>query len=70
MAAHRPTYDKLRQDLRRRLADNLRSERKRLGLTQERTAQRTGYSLQYFQLIEREKVSFQVAAAGQGYRGR
>jgi len=57
MAAQRVTSEKLRRECRRRLADNLRSERKRLGLTQERTAERAGYSLQYFQRIEREMVN-------------
>ena len=57
MPAQRSTQEKLRRDLRRRLADNLRSERKRLGLTQERTAERTGYSLQHFQRIECELVN-------------
>lgn len=58
MSGRTPTYEKLRRELRRgRLAENLRSERKRLRLTQERAAERAGFSLQYFQRIEREIVN-------------
>jgi len=57
MSGRTPTYEKLRRELRGRLAENLRSERKRLRLTQERAAERAGFSLQYFQRIEREIVN-------------
>jgi transcriptional regulator with XRE-family HTH domain len=39
--------------MRRQLAANLRLERQRLHLTQERAAERVGLSLQYLQRIER-----------------
>lgn len=57
MRAQRPPLETLRKALRGRLAENLRVERKRLGLTQERTAEKAGFSLQYFQRIEREMVN-------------
>ena len=45
--------DKLRLALRRRLATNIKAQRARLGLTQERAAESVGFSLQYEQRIER-----------------
>lgn len=42
---------------RRRLALNLKAARARLGLSQERAAEKAGYSLQYVQRIEREIVN-------------
>ena len=51
------TYDRLRRRLRHRLAENIRLERRRLGLTQERAAEKIGFSLQYLQRIEREIVN-------------
>ncbi len=57
MSGRTPTYDKLRREFRGRLAQNLRSQRKRLGLTQETAAEKAGFSLQYFQRIERELVN-------------
>ena len=49
--------EKQRREFRGRLAANLRSERRRLGLTQEKAAEKAGYSLQYLQRIEREIVN-------------
>jgi transcriptional regulator with XRE-family HTH domain len=57
MLGPRTIREKRRRELRHRLADGLRSERKRLGLSQERAAEKAGYSLQYFQRIEREIVN-------------
>lgn len=57
MAARRPTYDVFRRQVRTCLAENLRSERRRLGLTQERAAELVGFSLQYVQRIERQIVN-------------
>ena len=57
MAAHANTLEKVRRETRRRFADNLRVQRKRLGLTQEKAAERVGFSLQYLQRIEREIVN-------------
>ena len=57
MAGAASTYEKLRRALRHRLAENLRLERRRLGLTQERAAEKVGFSLQYLQRIEREIVN-------------
>ncbi len=57
MAAPRAPYEKIRQEARLRFAANLRAQRKRLGLTQERAADRVGFSLQYLQRIERRMVN-------------
>ncbi len=51
--AARPTLARLQKATRLQLAANLRRERQRLGLTQERAAERVGLSLQYLQRIER-----------------
>ena len=51
------SHQRAAQDLRRRLAANLRAQRERLGLTQERAAERVGFSLQYYQRIERQIVN-------------
>lgn len=45
--------DEARLGLRRRLAANLKEERKRARITQERAAELAGFSLQYVQRIER-----------------
>jgi transcriptional regulator with XRE-family HTH domain len=45
--------ERLQLQTRRRLALNLKAARARLGLSQERAAEKAGYSLQYFQRIER-----------------
>jgi transcriptional regulator with XRE-family HTH domain len=49
----RTSLESLQRRTRKRLADNLRAQRVRLELTQERAAERTGFSLQYYQRIER-----------------
>jgi transcriptional regulator with XRE-family HTH domain len=57
MAASTKSYERMRRSLRHRFAQNIRAERRRLGLTQERAAERVGFSLQYYQRIEREIVN-------------
>ena len=57
MVRPRASYERLRREARLRFADNLRAQRKRLGLTQERAAERVGFSLQYLQRIERRMVN-------------
>lgn len=57
MAVPRAAYEKTRREARLRFAANLRAQRKRLGLTQERAAERVGFSLQYLQRIERRMVN-------------
>ena len=57
MSGSAAAYEKARRELRHRFADNLRCERARLDLTQERLAERVGFSLQYVQRIEREIVN-------------
>jgi transcriptional regulator with XRE-family HTH domain len=47
------TREQLRLRTRQRFADNLRAHRRRLRLTQERAAEKVGFSLQYLQRIER-----------------
>lgn len=49
--------EKARTELRHRFAVNVRAQRARLGLSQEKTAERVGFSLQYVQRIEREIVN-------------
>ena len=51
--ATRTSLAKQQTATRRQLAANLRSERQRLELTQERAAEKVGLSLQYLQRIER-----------------
>jgi transcriptional regulator with XRE-family HTH domain len=51
--AARSSLAKFQMATRRQLAANLKLERERLGLTQERAAERVGFSLQYLQRIER-----------------
>jgi transcriptional regulator with XRE-family HTH domain len=53
MAATRTSLGKLQVQARRVLAANLKAQREQLGLTQEQTAERVGFSLQYTQRIER-----------------
>ena len=53
----RRSYEKLRDDARRRFAENIRAERHRLVLTQEEAAELVGFSLQYLQRIERQIVN-------------
>ncbi len=48
---------KAQGQIRKRLALNLKAARLRMGLSQERTAERAGFSLQYFQRIERVMVN-------------
>jgi transcriptional regulator with XRE-family HTH domain len=50
-------FKKAQGQLRRRLALNLKAARLRMGLSQEKTAERAGFSLQYFQRIERLMVN-------------
>jgi len=57
MARRRKSYDRLRKETRERFALNIRAERHRLGLTQERAAELVGFSLQYLQRIERQIVN-------------
>jgi transcriptional regulator with XRE-family HTH domain len=58
--AARSSLAKLQMATRRLLAANLRSQRERLGLTQERAAERVGFSLQYTQRIERCLVNVPI----------
>ena len=51
------SVERSQRELRHRFAENLRSERRRLGWTQEATAEHVGFSLQYVQRIEREIVN-------------
>jgi transcriptional regulator with XRE-family HTH domain len=53
-------YERLRLEARKRLADGIRRERGRLGLTQEAAAELVGYSLQYLQRIERQIVNVPI----------
>jgi ribosome-binding protein aMBF1 (putative translation factor) len=53
----RRDYDSLRRETRARLSANIKKERARLGLTQEQTAERVDFSLQYVQRIERSMVN-------------
>jgi transcriptional regulator with XRE-family HTH domain len=55
--ATRSTLAKQQKATRRLLAANLKLERQRLELTQERAAERVGLSLQYLQRIERTIVN-------------
>ena len=55
--ATRITLAKQQTTARRLLAANLRAERARLKLSQERAAERVGLSLQYLQRIERSIVN-------------
>ncbi len=50
-----PVFLRARSEVRHRLAENLRAIRARLGLSQEKAAERVGVSLQYLQRIERER---------------
>ncbi len=50
-------YDQLKEELRQRFSANIRAERQRLGLSQERAAELVGFSLQYLQRIERKIVN-------------
>ena len=53
MPSGRQALGRVERQTRRRLAANLKSARARLGLSQERTAERADFSLQYYQRIER-----------------
>lgn len=51
------SYDQLKKELRQRFSTNIRAERHRLDLSQERAAELVGFSLQYLQRIERRIVN-------------
>ncbi len=53
----RASYEVFRASIRDRVAKNLRAERQRLGLTQEKAAECVGFSLQYYQRMERAIVN-------------
>jgi len=57
MPGARTTLQKLQRKTRHRLAENLRGHRQRLKLTQEEAAEEVGFSLQYYQRIERKIVN-------------
>lgn len=51
------SYEQLRKEFRQRFSANIKAERHRLGLSQERAAELVGFSLQYLQRIERKIVN-------------
>ena len=55
--ARRQKLENYQSRVRQRVAENLRSVRQSLGLTQERAAELVGFSLQYLQRIERQVVN-------------
>jgi len=50
-------YEQAKKELRQRFSVNIKAERYRLGLSQERAAELVGFSLQYLQRIERKIVN-------------
>lgn len=65
----RGTLARQQRATRRLLAANLKLERQRLELTQERAAERVGLSLQYLQRIERTIVNVPVDTITRFARG-